>query len=270
MITYLKLISDVHNDGRVARFKKDYTPIGNPETDKKTLLVVAGDIGNGKNWQFSADWLLRLGKRYRHVVAVLGNHDYWGGDINDTVKRFKQHLGWNQTIPNVHLIQNETLILENVKLVGGTMWTDMDKRNPIVMSSARQIMTPDFSSINMNGVGISPDDMVRECEYTTHYIFEKATRDHVDQKVIVVTHHAPTYHSIHERYRTARSAMMNHYFYNDCEHRLHSSLHDIDYWLHGHVHDPFDYVVDRTRVICNPAGYVHETNGFKEDFLEKL
>lgn len=29
-----------------------------------------------------------------------------------------------------------------------------------------------------------------------------------------------------------------------------------DLWLHGHVHDSFDYNVGRTRVIANPAGYL--------------
>jgi len=24
-------------------------------------------------------------------------------------------------------------------------------------------------------------------------------------------------------------------------------------WIHGHTHDPFDYEVDGTRVVCKPA-----------------
>lgn len=270
MITYLKVVSDVHNDGRVARTGKDYTPVGNPQTDKKTLLVVAGDMGNGANYQASAEWLLKLGKRYRHVVAVLGNHDYWRGDLVDTVKKFKNHLAWSQTKHNVHLIQNESLVLENVKILGGTMWTDMDKGNPLIMSVARQIMTPDYHFIRKNGEGICPLDLYTEAEFTRKFIFDHAKRDTADQKVIAVTHHAPSFNSVHERYRHAGFDTMNHYFYSDLESDLHYKDHDIDYWIHGHVHDPFDYVVNNTRVICNPTGYAHETNGYKEDFLEKL
>lgn len=29
-----------------------------------------------------------------------------------------------------------------------------------------------------------------------------------------------------------------------------------DLWIHGHVHDSFDYQVSRCRVVANPAGYV--------------
>jgi hypothetical protein len=26
-------------------------------------------------------------------------------------------------------------------------------------------------------------------------------------------------------------------------------------WTHGHMHDPSDYVIGSTRVVCNPRGY---------------
>ncbi len=26
-------------------------------------------------------------------------------------------------------------------------------------------------------------------------------------------------------------------------------------WIHGHVHDNFDYHVGATRIVCNPKGY---------------
>ncbi|HEY5580610.1 MAG TPA: hypothetical protein VIK56_05520 [Rhodoferax sp.] len=29
-----------------------------------------------------------------------------------------------------------------------------------------------------------------------------------------------------------------------------------DVWLHGHVHNSFDYRLGRCRVVANPAGYV--------------
>ena len=31
--------------------------------------------------------------------------------------------------------------------------------------------------------------------------------------------------------------------------------HQPDVWIHGHVHDSFDYEVGSTRVVCNPRGY---------------
>jgi hypothetical protein len=31
---------------------------------------------------------------------------------------------------------------------------------------------------------------------------------------------------------------------------------EIKVWVHGHMHDPFDYTLGETRVICNPRGYI--------------
>jgi Icc-related predicted phosphoesterase len=38
-------------------------------------------------------------------------------------------------------------------------------------------------------------------------------------------------------------------------------------WIHGHTHDPCDYKLFRTRVVCNPRGYPGEYGraGFKPD-----
>jgi hypothetical protein len=29
----------------------------------------------------------------------------------------------------------------------------------------------------------------------------------------------------------------------------------VSLWIHGHTHESFDYVVNSTRVVCNPRGY---------------
>ena len=32
----------------------------------------------------------------------------------------------------------------------------------------------------------------------------------------------------------------------------------VQLWIHGHMHDSFDYNVNGTRVVCNPRGYVRD------------
>ena len=31
---------------------------------------------------------------------------------------------------------------------------------------------------------------------------------------------------------------------------------EIKLWVHGHMHDDFDYMIGDTRVVCNPRGYI--------------
>src|SRR5690606_10859034 len=68
-------------------------------------------------------------------------------------------------------------------------------------------------------------------------------------KTVVVTHHGPHPLSVHPRYA---GNPLNAAFISD----LGPLLDKTDFWLHGHVHDSFDYLVGACRVIANPRGYV--------------
>ena len=39
-------------------------------------------------------------------------------------------------------------------------------------------------------------------------------------------------------------------------------------WIHGHIHESFDYKIGKTRVVCNPRGYasIEENKGFRPDY----
>ena len=80
-------------------------------------------------------------------------------------------------------------------------------------------------------------------------------------KTVVVTHHGPHPLSIHARFSGSR---VNPGFVSD----LTPLLQQVDLWLHGHVHDSFDYGVGRCRVVANPAGYVRSLVAAEEPALE--
>jgi len=43
---------------------------------------------------------------------------------------------------------------------------------------------------------------------------------------------------------------------------------NIKVWVHGHMHDPVDYMIGETRVLANPRGYIpwELGNGFDPNF----
>lgn len=63
-----------------------------------------------------------------------------------------------------------------------------------------------------------------------------------------MTHHGPHLKSIHQRYA---GSLLNAAFVSD----LSSLVEQADLWIHGHVHDSFDYRVGKARVVANPRGY---------------
>ena len=45
----------------------------------------------------------------------------------------------------------------------------------------------------------------------------------------------------------------------------------IKLWMHGHTHDDFDYMIDQTRIVCNPRGYIgleNRADNFKLKYID--
>jgi len=81
----------------------------------------------------------------------------------------------------------------------------------------------------------------------------------VGAKDIVVTHHAPSYRSVHPLYKMSQN---NLFYVCDMEYLIRREK--PKFWLHGHMHRAVDYKLGRTRILCNPFGYTSrgETNYF--------
>lgn len=69
---------------------------------------------------------------------------------------------------------------------------------------------------------------------------------------VIVTHHTPSERSSHPRFA---SNPFNGFFTNNLDL---SQFGRLKLWIHGHVHDEWDYVEQGIRVVCNPLGYPME------------
>ena len=118
----------------------------------------------------------------------------------------------------------------------------------------------DFSAIKLKRLDgvyrrFIPVDSYDFHRVSKRFIFEKV-KDY--EKVVVITHHAPSYASIHTKY-LANTNLNGGYATELSDEILDNS--NIKLWVHGHTHESFDYMIGSTRVICNPRGYTgYETN----------
>ena len=83
-----------------------------------------------------------------------------------------------------------------------------------------------------------------------------------DGPTVVVTHHLPASSAIAKRYA---DDPLNPAFASRLEGLI--EAHQPTLWVHGHTHEPFDYELFGTRVVCNPRGYPGEQDriGFRPD-----
>ena len=201
-------------------------------------------------------------KQFPHVVFVMGNHEHYHGDFQETASIIETAFGHHSRF---HHLNNEWRIINGVLFFGGTLWTNMNDEDPDTMHRIRMMMN-DFNIIK-NGIKTDdkyysvfmPSDAVEE-----HYKFrrnlDEALALHPDLRTVVVGHHAPSRASIHPRYQN--DMVMNGAYSTNLDDFI-LDRRQIKLWTHGHTHEDFDYMIGTTRVVCNPRGY--ESDGYSED-----
>ena len=243
--------SDLHLDIEKGAFF-DY-PL--PDAD---VLVLAGDIsevqhlrlGDG-SWLYHnlADFLKIVSYKYKNVIWVPGNHEHYGLSINQTRLMVDRWL-LQEGIDNIHFGSKRTHVFDDVKFICATLWTDFDKKNPLAMLAAGDMT--DYKEISISDLGISrgirPSDIYKIHMAERSYILESLYHN-TNDRVVVVTHHAPDYRSECGEITSLAPA----YCCTDMEYTLYNS--EVPYWIHGHTHKPVDYFCDTTRVVSNPRGY---------------
>ena len=228
------------------------------------VLVLAGDITtiksfytNGFESEDNLDMFKYFSDSFRHIVYVLGNHEYYHSIYNDGVIELKHALSG---ISNIHILDNQKVNIDGVNFIGSTLWTNMNNNCPLTQNYLRNSMN-DFRLIQYR-VGDGYTRFTPEMAYILHNKALDFINNNIDNNTVVVTHHGPSRKSIHEKY--ANDHYMNGGYCSDLELIFNDN---IKYWIHGHVHNPFDYKVNNTRVICNPHGYRGEGIIYNNDLI---
>lgn len=288
----IALASDIH---------LEFGDINLQNTENADVLILSGDICvaadigkpdphnimEGSRSNRIADFFKRCSFQFPHVVYVMGNHEHYNGDFAKSATKLKSMLESNM-LSNVYLLDKECKVIHDVTFIGGTLWTDMNKEDPITLHSMTRMMN-DFRCVDNtsrqvsyktyvplldeNGnvrrgedgqamyqaefrtrdAQFSPEDAVEDFKYTVEYIRTVVEGKH-DKKFVVAGHHAPSKLSTHPRY--AKEAIMNGGYSSDLSEFILDHP-QIKLWTHGHTHEDFDYMLGSTRIVCNPRGYIN-------------
>lgn len=240
-------VSDLHLD-----FSQVLLP--ECEDDFKTTLLIAGDMCEGRHLYILENFLDAHARRFHNVIMVLGNHDFYGTNMYTHMEKFRKEIV--DQFPNVHVLDNSSMLCsDDVVVIGSVLWTDFDKQSPTLMHSIKNCMA-DYMWISKDeyvqpNERITPQDILEEHIRSVKYL-NAAIKYHKahGRKVVVLTHHAPTWQSVGDGFE---GDPMNGGFVSDLSGLILDTEPDI--WSHGHVHSFKDYVVGKTRILCNPRGY---------------
>ena len=246
----LQILSDIHLEFGKREF--DFS-----EAD---VIILAGDIHVGeKGWR----WISQLEKD-KPVIYILGNHEYYKNSYPKLLKKLRK----NSQNSNIHILENESIIFEDVTIHGATMWTDFGLLgdSQIAEMECHKKMN-DYSMIRLDpGYSkLKPRDTHIIHNQSRKWLIESLEKAET-KKNIIVTHHAPSLKSIPEMYR---KELLSSAFASNLENLILEYKPNL--WIHGHLHDAFDYDIGDTRIICNPAGYpMEEMRGFREKLIIEI
>lgn len=210
-------ISDLHSE-------RDFTSIDIP--DAADVIVLAGDIVYP---EIVFEHFSKFGKP---IVAVLGNHDFWGRDVQDAVTTIKEIASY---YADCHVLDDEVMVMGDTRFVGSTFWTNYGHWHPrLVLECERWIndyvqigaeswlLNPEhrrfaekkIEELLAKSVGMHPwvretiekswtiDDIASKGKFhpvialwlheKSLKFIEKTLAEPFDGKTVIVTHHAPT------------------------------------------------------------------------------
>ena len=239
------------------------------------LLVLAGDIGSYQPGSQLGDSDFGLGQFSPHngwptpVIFVPGNHEYDGMDFDEA------HTRLRETCARLGLLwlERETLVMEGVRFVGTTLWSDFDALGPTAASPQ-----PARHGAHANQLAQQLKAREKAFRAANYYLRKSGTtrggepwlaeglREHAlicqewlgtalvqpfNGPTVVITHFAPSLMSADPRYGLTPGTAG---FCNGLDDLLpHAKL-----WLHGHLHAPSDYLHRGCHVVANPLGYARK------------
>jgi predicted phosphohydrolase len=222
------------------------------ENEKEQILILAGDIVTARRAKEFYRFFKNISNRFKHVFYIRGNHESYRFDWNKSAAELREAV---KEFDNITVMDNDMIIYDDIAFIGTTLWTDF-KANGVGMEFhsllAVQNGLNDYRCI-WHGNKDTIKAIQTQKQHKKDLKFIKKSLIEANEKglkSVVISHHAPSKGSSHERFT---GELTNAGFYSDLDKFI--SKHNPTLWVHGHTHDSFDYMIDKTRVVCNPMGY---------------
>lgn len=246
----LSILSDLHIE---------FEPF-EPPGSQADVIILAGDIHVGKR---GLEWA-RIKFPEKPVIYVLGNHEYYGQALPKHLEKLREQAAGT----NIHVLENESLVIGGIVFIGCTLWTDFGLfGNPWLGSLEASDKMNDFRKIRVSPTyrRLHPQDTVALHKKSILWL-AKESEKHSEKKKVIVTHHAPSRRSV-PGYLENDSLTPS--FASNLDESVKTS--GAVLWAHGHIHSSSNYAIGPTRVVCNPKGYPDQINSdFSANYLVEI
>ncbi|MCF8362170.1 MAG: metallophosphoesterase [Prolixibacteraceae bacterium] len=214
----------------------------NPLKPVGDILVLAGDIVPFAVLDKHVDFFNYLSANFENTYWIAGNHEYYHYDLADKSGVFHEKIK-----KNVHLLNNNTIMHDDVELIFTTLWSKISPANQWAIFNRMN----DFRLIKHQNDLLSIDLYNQQHEQSFRFLTETFATANSAKKV-VVTHHVPTFMNYPENFR---GDALNEVFAVELFDFI--EQHQPELWIYGHTHgNVSDFNIGKTRLATNQLGYV--------------
>jgi predicted phosphohydrolase len=204
------------------------------------ILILAGDIGDPTELIFDK-FIGYCASIFKHVLFVSGNHEYYYKTIEEADECIEQIIN---RYSNVIYLNNKTFEYEGIVFVGTTLWSLLPENE----TTYKLFSVNDFKKIKNYSIK------------KNNLLFEKNLeflQNNFCKKCIIITHHAPSYRCISEKYQ---GNVLNCCFANHLDHLFTDE--NVIGWIYGHTHHNYKFYNNKFFLYSNCyRGDNYEING---------
>ncbi len=211
------------------------------------VLILAGDINIAKN-NLLFDTLNLFCSSFEDlkIIYIHGNHEFYGSNREFVLDNTREAVKHNS---NLIWLDNDIVTIEGCRFIGAPLWFPYDYENVKYEHSIG-----DFSEIEKYSDWVYSENR-KAVGFLEKNVMEGDT---------VISHHLPSAKSVARQFHKSQ---LNRFFLCDIEYVIAKLCPAL--WIHGHTHFSLDYRIWKTKIVCNPFGYVavEENRDFRERFI---
>lgn len=226
------------------------------------VLCLAGDIGYPYSGIYSL-FLKQMSQSFKKVFLITGNHEYYNSDkygnhTMEEVNKTIESVIITNNLTNITFLLNSYELYEDVLFVGTTLWSkipSMNMNDICLMNDFKQIQGLNYDTYNLLHY--------KSCSFIadTLALVEKDKEKYKDKKIVIMTHHLPSFNLIDEKHAYSDT---NCFYASKCDQFFKEP---IKAWIYGHTHTPNKTIINNIQFVCNPKGYPSENTIVKYDTI---
>lgn len=222
------------------------------------ILFLLGDIGNPDSIIYQ-NFIQDCSNNFNKVFLIAGNHEYYSGknikDIDLIIKNICTKYN------NVIFLNNDIYELnDDYVLIGTTLWSNLSQNEMVDLIFSSN----DFLKIKNEGKNLDFNTVNSFFKNNVRWL-EDNLKKIIDKKIIILTHHLPSYKCINKKYNQNRT---NSAYASNLDYLF--SKYKINYWFFGHTHTSVNMNINQTDLKCNPMGYIRNIGKENEQYDDRL